>query len=47
MEKITVSIPDDLIDALSALRAQEEFKNFTYSELLRLMLQRGLEVADT
>ncbi len=47
MERITVSLPDELIDTLSALRSQEEFKNCTYSELLRLMLQRGLEVADT
>ncbi len=47
MERITVSLPDELIDELSALRAQEEFKNFTYSELLHLMLQRGLEAANT
>lgn len=45
MKRTTVSLPDELVKALNALRETEEFKNVTCSELIRILIQRGLEKA--
>lgn len=45
MKRTTVSLPDELVDALNELKQTDEFKNATYSELIRVMIQRGLEKA--
>lgn len=45
MKRTTVSLPDELVDALEKLKSREEFKNASYSELIRVMIQRGLEKA--
>lgn len=42
MKRTTVSLPDELVDALNDLRQTEEFKGVSYSELIRAMIQRGL-----
>lgn len=41
-KRTTISLPDELIGALEELKKTEEFKGLTYSELIRLMLKRGL-----
>lgn len=45
MKRTTVSLPDELVNALDALKKTDEFKNVTYSELIRTMIQRGLAKA--
>ena len=42
MKRTTVSLPDELVDALNELRSTEEFKGVSYSELIRVLIQRGL-----
>lgn len=46
MKRTTISLPDEMVDALNTLRETEEFKNVTYSELIRAMIQRGLARAE-
>lgn len=45
MKRITISLTDDLADALEQLKKAEEFRNVSYSELIRIMIQRGLAKA--
>lgn len=47
MKRTTVSLPDELVEKLDELKQTEEFKNTSYSELIRAMIQRGLEKAGT
>lgn len=42
MKRTTVSLPDEMVAALDLLKASEEFRDKPYSELLRTMIQRGL-----
>lgn len=42
MKRTTVSLPDELVDALNELRSTDEFQGVSYSELIRVMIQRGL-----
>lgn len=42
MKRTSVSLPDEIVDALEELRSTEEFKNVSYSELIRVLIQRGL-----
>lgn len=46
MKRTTVSLPDELVDALEKLRETDEFRGATYSELIRALIQRGLEKQD-
>ena len=43
MRRLTVSLPDELVVILDAMKQTAEFKNRPYSELLRAMIQRGIE----
>lgn len=43
MKRTTVSLPDELVIALDELRRTDEYKNVSYSELIRAMIQRGLD----
>lgn len=43
MKRTTISLPDDLVEALEQLRNSEEFQKVSYSELIRVLIQRGLE----
>ena len=45
MKRITVSLPDELVKALDKIKEMEEFKHKTYSELLRELIQRGVDKA--
>lgn len=45
MKRMSISLPDGLAAALDNLKQTEEFKNKSYSELIRVMIQRGLEKA--
>lgn len=42
MKRTSVSLPDELVDALNDLRSTDEFKGVSYSELIRVLIQRGL-----
>jgi metal-responsive CopG/Arc/MetJ family transcriptional regulator len=43
MRRLTVSLPDELVVILDAMKQTAEFNNGPYSELLRAMIQRGIE----
>ena len=45
MKRTTVSLPDELVAKLDELRSTEEFRNVSYSEMLRELIQRGLAKA--
>ncbi len=44
MKRTTISLPDELVDALEELRSTEEFSGITYSELIRILIKRGLAI---
>lgn len=46
MRRVTISIPDDLDDAIIALKKRDEFVRCSYSDIIRTLLKLGLE-ADT
>ena len=43
MKRLTVSLPEKMAAELDALKRTKEFKSKPYSELLRAMIQIGLE----
>ena len=43
MKRISVSMPDDMVEALEKLRKTPEFENKPYSEVIRTLIQLGLE----
>ena len=43
MKRATVSFPDEIVDAIEALRDTEEHKRDSYSEIVRFLVARGLE----
>lgn len=45
MKRISVSLPDDMVFSLDELRKTEDFKDFPYSELIRVLARRGLDKA--
>lgn len=47
MKRITVSLTDEIVEALDALKQTDKYKSFSYSELIRILVQRGLEKAAT
>lgn len=46
MKRITVSFPDDLDVKIIELRKTDEFARCTYSEIIRRLVQRGLEMGE-
>ena len=44
MKRTTVSFPDDLVYALAKLKEMDEFKRCTYSEIIRRLVYRGLDM---
>ena len=46
MKRTTISLTDELVEALDKLKQTDEFKNASYSELIRVMIQRGLDKAN-
>lgn len=45
MKRITVSLTDEIVAAIEELKEAERFKGCTYSEIIRILVQRGLEKA--
>lgn len=43
MKRISVSMPDDMVEALERLRKTPEFENKPYSDVIRTLIQVGLE----
>lgn len=43
MKRISVSMPDEMVEALDRLRKTPEFENKPYSEVIRTLIQVGLE----
>lgn len=43
MKRMTVSMPDEMVAELDALKKTKEFRNEPYSLLIRTMIQLGLE----
>lgn len=43
MKRISVSMPDDMVEALDRLRKTPEFENKPYSDVIRTLIQVGLE----
>ena len=43
MKRISVSMPDDMVEALEKLRKTPEFENKPYSEVIRTLIQVGLD----
>ena len=46
MKRTTVSLPDEIVMQIDRLKATEEYKRCTYSEIIRRLLVRGLEKDD-
>ena len=43
MKRITVSLTDEIADAIAELQKTEEFKGVPASAIIRLMIERGLK----
>ena len=43
MKRVTVSLPDDVDKRLMKLKQTKKFAKSSYSEVIRQVLQRGLE----
>ena len=43
MKRTTVSLPDEMVARLDKMKQHDEYKNCTYSELIRRMVTSGLE----
>lgn len=46
MKRNTISFPDKLADRVLALRAQKRFQSCSYSELVRMLVEKGLETVE-
>lgn len=44
MKRNTVSFPDELADRIFALRKDERFRRYSYSKLIRILAEKGLEI---
>jgi metal-responsive CopG/Arc/MetJ family transcriptional regulator len=43
MKRISVSLPDGMVAALDEIKQTDDFSDRPYSELIRTMIQRGLD----
>lgn len=43
MKRITVSMPDEMVDAVDRIKNTPEFENKPYSEVIRTLIKIGLE----
>lgn len=46
MKRTTISFPDALADRIFALRKDDRFNRCSYSELVRQLTERGLEIVE-
>lgn len=44
MKRITVSLTDELVDAIEQMKETKEIDSSSYSEIIRHLLRRGLEM---
>ena len=42
MKRITVSLTDDLVEAIAELKQQDEYKHKSFSEMIRLLSAQGI-----
>lgn len=42
MKRTSVSLPDEIVDRISELRKQDEFRDCSYSEIIRRLVAAGL-----
>jgi hypothetical protein len=45
MKRITVALPDNMMKSIDALKQSDDFKGRPYSEIIRALVQRGLDKA--
>lgn len=46
MKRTTISFPDELVDRIFSLRKDDRFTKCSYSELVRQLTERGLEIVE-
>lgn len=46
MKRLSVSIPEDISNALYDLRKTDEYVKCSYAELIRVILRKGLNLED-
>lgn len=46
MKRNTISFPDDLADRVLDLRMRKAFRNCSYSELVRMLVELGLKAVE-
>lgn len=44
MKRNTISFPNELAERIFALRADARFRRCSYSELVRILAEKGLEI---
>lgn len=44
MKRITVSLPDELVEAIEKIKERPEYKGKPVSSILRSLIERGLEL---
>lgn len=44
MKRVTISVPDEIDDAVLGLRKTDLFCRCSYSEIVRRLITRGLEI---
>ena len=46
MRRVTISLPDEIDEEVLELKKQDRFVRCSYSEIIRMLLQAGLEAED-
>ena len=46
MKRITISLPDEIEEAIDALKKTEEFRDASYSSIIRQLVERGLKAKE-
>lgn len=46
MKRITISLPDELNDAVEEMKRSDEYKNAPYSAIIRALIERGLKAKE-
>lgn len=46
MKRITISLPDDIEAAINELKQSEEFRDASYSSIIRQLVERGLKAKE-
>lgn len=42
MKRLSVSLPDEIVEAMEKLKTREEFRRCSDAEIIRRLLERGL-----